>query len=122
MTDYPEHEKLKVVQEKSQAVGEFIDWLRGVKHWQICEYHEAVLRDCKHCNGTGVFQPTFGEAQACWKCTEGKVHAELGDRDEYQPVRFQINNLLGEFFGIDAKKLEQEKVAMLDDIRAAFPS
>ena len=27
-TQYPEHEKLKSISDKSQACGEFIDWLR----------------------------------------------------------------------------------------------
>lgn len=27
MTDYPEHEKLAAINEQSQSIGEFIDWL-----------------------------------------------------------------------------------------------
>ena len=27
MSDYPEHDKLKLVADKSQAIGEFIEWL-----------------------------------------------------------------------------------------------
>jgi hypothetical protein len=27
MSDYPEHDKLAAVQRKSQAIGEFLDWL-----------------------------------------------------------------------------------------------
>jgi hypothetical protein len=27
MSEYPEHNKLKAIREKSQAVGEFLDWL-----------------------------------------------------------------------------------------------
>jgi hypothetical protein len=29
VTDYPEHEKLSKVRDKSQAIGEFIDWLKS---------------------------------------------------------------------------------------------
>lgn len=42
---YPEHEKLKLVRDKSQVIGEFIEWLGG-KNYNICEYndsHEAYL-------------------------------------------------------------------------------
>jgi 1-aminocyclopropane-1-carboxylate deaminase/D-cysteine desulfhydrase-like pyridoxal-dependent ACC family enzyme len=34
---YPEHEKMAKVQEKSQAIGEFIDWLE-MNNRYICEY------------------------------------------------------------------------------------
>ena len=37
MVDYPEHEKLKKVQERSQSIGEFIDWL-SEKKLCVCEY------------------------------------------------------------------------------------
>jgi hypothetical protein len=33
---YPEHEKLKAIKDKSQAIGEFIDWLESEKHVQLC--------------------------------------------------------------------------------------
>lgn len=39
MTDkYPEHEKLKKVSDKSQAIGEFIDWLGQEKDYLIAEW------------------------------------------------------------------------------------
>lgn len=34
---YPECEKLAAVKDKSQIVGEFIDWLRHEKGFDICE-------------------------------------------------------------------------------------
>ena len=47
---YPEHEKLQKVQGNSQAIGEFIDWLRYEKHIYLAEssgpngglYHQHV--------------------------------------------------------------------------------
>jgi hypothetical protein len=38
-TDYPEHEKLKAIVDKSQAIGEFIEWL-GYQGIHLAEYHK----------------------------------------------------------------------------------
>jgi len=38
MTQYPEHEKLKIIKENSQQIGEFLDWLFGKA--TICLWHE----------------------------------------------------------------------------------
>lgn len=35
---YPECEKMAVVKDKSQAIGEFLEWLECEKNWEICEY------------------------------------------------------------------------------------
>ena len=37
---YSEHEKLKAIQEQSQVVGEFLDWLQNEKHPVIAEYQK----------------------------------------------------------------------------------
>lgn len=37
--NYPEHEKLKKVQKESQAVGEFLEWLRGEKGYEIARWN-----------------------------------------------------------------------------------
>ena len=39
-TTYPEHEKLQAVNEKSQAIGEFLDWLRDEKRVQLVTWEE----------------------------------------------------------------------------------
>ena len=38
MGDYPEHEKLKKVVEKSQACGEFLGWLGSEKNYLLARY------------------------------------------------------------------------------------
>lgn len=38
MSDYPQHEKLSEIREKSQAIGEFLDWMREEKEFTIAEY------------------------------------------------------------------------------------
>jgi hypothetical protein len=82
MDPYPEHEKLKKVSDKSQAIGEFLD----------------------------TFLPQQGIVLM--------EHTEYGD---YVPTHRSIQSLLAEFFGIDQKRIDAEKDAMLDAIRAANP-
>ena len=45
---YPECEKLKSVAGGSQKLGEFLDWLRNVKGWELCtqQEHESEIRLC----------------------------------------------------------------------------
>ncbi len=42
MTTYPEHEKLMRVSEKSQAVGEFLEWLRNEKQVLLMKYNDHL--------------------------------------------------------------------------------
>jgi hypothetical protein len=77
---WPEHEKLHKVVDKSQAIGEFLDW---------CAAEKGIV---------------------------------LVNQDDYRregiPVSFRP--LLAEFFNIDEKALEAEKVAMLEQMRATL--
>lgn len=38
MAGYPQHEKLRKVSAKSQAIGTFLDWLALEKGWRLSEY------------------------------------------------------------------------------------
>lgn len=38
MSEYPEHEKLKLVSDRSQAIGEFLEWL--LTDLTLCDWHE----------------------------------------------------------------------------------
>lgn len=74
---YPEHEKLKLVKDKSQVIGEFlVEWLPS-QNLTICEF-------------------TAGD---------------------YFPAMRSTEQLLADFFGIDRKKLEEEKRQMLEEQR-----
>jgi hypothetical protein len=42
VAEYPEHEKLKLVKDRSQAIGEFLDWLSDVKDWHL-GYHVSRI-------------------------------------------------------------------------------
>jgi hypothetical protein len=75
---YPEHDKLEKVQEQSQTIGEFLEWLSSEKEIHLARWHNTCdLRD---------------------------VHTDK-------------EKLLAEFFGIDLKKLEEEKRQMIEVCR-----
>jgi hypothetical protein len=40
MNEYPEHEKLKAVKDRSQAIGEFLEWLQEEKGLSICKWSD----------------------------------------------------------------------------------
>lgn len=86
-SEYPEHEKLRAIQEQSQTIGHFLEWL-------------AVEKDVMLCKA----DPEY-----------------TGDRSPFWPIRKSREKLLADYFGIDLKKIEQEKQAMLDKLRAQPP-
>lgn len=94
MNEYPEHQKLAKVKNKSQSIGEFLDWCRGT----LCELHEHTI-DC---------EPEVGRHRICG----------LGE-GEYVPMQVPVEKLLAEFFDIDLARLEDEKRAMLDELGKA---
>jgi hypothetical protein len=85
MSDYPMHEKLAQVQEKSQAIGEFLEFLNISKKFWLCQ-----------------------------------VGGEEGNH-YFFPASYDEQRLIGEFFGIDIDKLEEEKKSMLKTLREAKP-
>lgn len=92
---YPEHEKLHKVKDESQAIGEFLD--------RFTYRGQGVVLASYH---------THGE-----HCTE-KGRKVCGFRqDELYPILGNINSLLAEHFGIDLNKLDDEKRAMLEELR-----
>lgn len=88
MPKTPECSKLHLVKEKSQAIGEFLVWLRHDKGYVIC-------RDDK-----------YTEEDA------GEEHGVL------VPACINTEQLLAEYFEIDLKKVEKEKLAILKAARA----
>lgn len=70
---YPEHDKLKAIQEESQTIGEFLDTCG----YQLCEYHQGYLEDD---DGASRFMPVRGTVQdilAHYFCIDqNKIDAE----------------------------------------------
>ena len=86
---YPEHEKLKALDNANQIVGDFLSWL-GENGYEVAARH-------KHSDG-------------CW----GEKFRECGYRDgELAPVHRTVSQWLAAYFEIDENHLEQEKREML---------
>ena len=84
MNEYPQCDKLLAVKDKSQVIGEFLEWLQGEKNLVIAEWD-------------------YGDSNT--------------DEDPLVRHRFNIQELLAEFFEIDLVKVEEERRAILDEQR-----
>jgi hypothetical protein len=102
--EYPECDKMVAVQEKSQAIGEFLEWLQSGQ-----------------ADKSSFERPVFLGAYRI--ITENDYGEEL-DEDSYtvskrtiHPFQYTTEALLARFFDIDLKKVESEKRAMLAALR-----
>jgi len=93
-----EHERLSLVKDKSQAIGDFVEWLveKGIRLCREHEHTDACYDD--------------DDIQHVWPTCDLREGQYVGD---YTP----ITKLLAEHFDIDLDKLEREKRQMLADIR-----
>lgn len=99
MNTYPEHDKVRVVQDRSQAIGEFLEWL-GSKGVSLATYHEHTDACYDESDWKNRYpQCGYGESQL---------------QAEYKSIEAR----LAEYFDIDQDRLESEKRAMLDLIRS----
>jgi len=99
--EYPEHDKLKKVQDESQAIGEFLEWLQS-----------GEADDPKY--GRSVFLAASRINTEARHLDEGEW--ELSDT-YIDPFPHTTETLLAKFFEIDLEKLEDEKRRMLEYIR-----
>jgi hypothetical protein len=92
----PECEKMRAVKEKSQAIGEFLEWLNAEKGVHLAQYHEHTRA-----------------------CLDIDAHLVCGVSEQHMLLwNYNIERLLAEFFDIDLNTVEEEKQALLDDLRA----
>lgn len=88
---YPEHQKLQAVREKSQAIGEFLEWLLSIKGFRLAKWMKVP--------------------------DESEFASETDEVDALVQQSIDVNKLLAEYYDIDLDKLEAEKMAMLEDLR-----
>jgi hypothetical protein len=115
MNEYPEHDKLHKVAEDSQTIGLFLDLGLGEQGLVL---YERITRDCE-CNACrrrgGRTEGMHTDAErALADKNNGKVPVT-----EYHPTQRTIQSILASYFGIDEKKLAEEKDAIYQDIRNA---
>jgi hypothetical protein len=120
MSEYPEHDKLKAVIEESQAIGEFLDF--GLPKQNLALY-EFVIHDCE-CSwcerGQGHRSPmhTAEQRDTMFDKNERRIHDAV-QISTWQPTHRSIQKILAEYFGIDQKKIDNEKAQMLAALRAS---
>ena len=128
-TQYPEHEKLKAISGKSQACGEFVDWLRDEAKIVLARRHKHSY----HCYTRGEHLTVKGGVLRCTRCKDRREegvsalafftnhsHERLtcGVQDgELLEVQVPLQKLLAMHFDIDLNKIEDEKLAMLEELR-----
>jgi hypothetical protein len=130
MSKYPEHERMKAVRGESQAIGEFIDWLRSEEtpytiaeweEWRACEASSNIFARVDkswHCENGRKMGGAEHEAEdwgECERC-EGTGRVKSDDPRLY-PAGIGIEALLARYFDIDLDKINDEKDAMLAEIR-----
>jgi predicted RNA binding protein YcfA (HicA-like mRNA interferase family) len=64
---YPEHEKLAAISDKSQEIGEFLDWLQK-QGWHLARYHGHHLRT--------VHKPITSLLASYFEIDEGVLESE----------------------------------------------
>lgn len=93
----PELDKMKAVHDKSQAIGEFLDWVLQEKKTFLATEHEH--------DGKCGFISRMGRGELC--------HSREGD---LLRLHYSIEKLLAEFFEIDLNKVESERRAILQSL------
>lgn len=105
---YPECEKLADTKQYSQKIGEFLEWLEE-KGVELATRHTHT-KECVDPRDQEVFEEDPDELdddEYLCGCHE----------DELLLYYVGTEKLLADFFGIDLKKVEEERRAMIEDLR-----
>lgn len=106
MPEYPECEKLQAVKEKSQIIGEFLEWLSSGEVEQGLPMKRPIfLAGCK------VERQDYHSGKVLprdeWWLSDTDINA----------YTYSTERLLAEFFGVDLKKVAEEQNAILKGMR-----
>lgn len=104
MVATPECDKMQAAQEKSQAIGDFLGWLQSGVVKQNLPMERSIFLAAYHVDCEDRDGETLPEDE--W---------EIGDT--LLPYAYSTERLLAEYFGIDLAKAEQEKRAILKEMR-----
>lgn len=105
---YPECNKMLAVKERSQVIGEFLEWLQSGEADSTAFKRRVFL-------ATHGLETTYWDQLAQEECDLPEDEWEVGD--ELCPFQYTTEELLAKFFGIDLAKAEKEKQAMLEEQR-----
>jgi hypothetical protein len=109
----PELGKMHAVQDRSQAIGEFLDWIQQEKGYDIGKFH-THSEDCYS------FKIYGKESAHEEELEDGHYRAPQCSMSEsaIYLVHFSIEKLLAEYFEIDLQKADDEKRAILESLRS----
>jgi hypothetical protein len=128
-----ELEKISAAHDRSQPIGEFLDWLRNEQHIDLCTFKEAgnngepmyleYPRPERYTTDTldnlyGKYNWTLkrnGEGQPVVRCDNPDYQSWP---DGYYPVSRSIQEWLALYFDIDLHKADAEREQLLERIRA----
>ncbi len=116
-TKTPECDKMVVIHEDSQKIGEFLDWLKeqGIHLCNPHTHNEYCYRygDIELKEGEYKSRDYMGQAKYV-----GEKELNCGSRNgEMFYIREDFEKLLARYFNIDLDKVEKEKQAILAEIR-----
>ena len=121
--DLPTLNRIHEVRNKSQAIGEFLEWL-GEQGIILCKWQERHQTVCFRCGAkTDRLRALFERGYSDPEDPQILCKACLGDgyqveHSGFYPASTSINSLLHSFFDIDPVKEETERRAILEQIRA----
>jgi hypothetical protein len=117
MASTPTLDRMHEVKDRSQEIGEFLDWLTEDKGVALHVWWEGEEEDlCSNFDCRDGF--LFGNPKnPCSSCNgTGLV---MRHRERWMPFRTGGHEkILAEYFGIDLDKAEGEKRAILEEVRA----
>ena len=120
----PECEKMVAAQPRSQAIGDFLEWLETEKKIRLGTYHvHGPACEGWDADDEGIV-PVYG-----YRCDKKHKHDALNcsrDRvsgcdlptEALSPVHFTTEKLLAEYFEIDLNKVEAERRAILESLQS----
>ena len=100
----PECEKMAAVRDDSQKLGDFLEWL-GSKDYRICAWQEGISDADRIVDAFATLQ--------------GRGNPDIDNEPErgWTPINKDIEKILADYFSIDLKKVEEERRALLEEIR-----
>lgn len=116
MSDYPENEKMSAVKDESQAIGEFVEF----GGYTLCKWREPGnngLPQYVWNTGREKDRPPTWDDYLANRAFENPDYESWGGA--FEAVGEPIQSVLARYFEIDLDKIEAEKRAMPDAMRAA---
>jgi hypothetical protein len=119
---YPEHDKLRARRDEHEAVQNFLTWLREECTVPVVDIEEYVFYE-EEAYDVGEVQVPMTPAHVFLAVDTHTITASRRGWVDYMKPVFTgdkgFADLIAMYLGIDQKKLEEEKMAMIEEMRRA---